>query len=292
MRPSIKSEKAKGFLCAILSGIVYGCMPFGASVLYSNGVTPIALVFLRNTLAIPFLAAICVFRKAPRLKGPSILKASAAGCMGCTATPLLLYLSYTGIDTGTATTLHYIYPAIVMLLCSVFFHDRMQPKELLCLCLSMAGVAFLSMRGGSMQLPFGFLCAACSGLTFAVYVTVIGKTELRNADPFRLALICSVSSSVLLIPFLFLGEKTGLPNTLRGWMIATLFAIMICCAAMTLFKKATELIGPQMAGILSTFEPLTGIVMGVLFLGESFGVLQLAGSLLILSSVILLSLKR
>ena len=288
----IRAYKAEGFLSAILSGILYGCMPIGASVLYSKGVTPIALVFLRNALAIPFLALICAFRKAPGIKGRSVLKAAVAGSMGCAATPLLLYLSYTGIDTGIATTLHYVYPAIVMLLCSVLFHDRMRPKELFCLFLSMAGVAFLSLRGGSMQRPFGFVCAACSGLTFAVYVTMIGKTELRDADPFRLALICCASASVLLFPFLLTGEKTGLPESADGWILSAAFAVMVCCAAMTLFKKATQLIGPQMAGILSTFEPLTGIVAGVLFLGESFGPIQFAGSLLILSSVILLSLRH
>ena len=92
--------------------------------------------------------------------------------------------------------------------------------------------------------------------------------------------------------FLLTGEKTGLPESADGWILSAAFAVMVCCAAMTLFKKATQLIGPQMAGILSTFEPLTGIVAGVLFLGESFGPIQFAGSLLILSSVILLSLRH
>ena len=45
-----------GYLCVILSAVIFGCMPLGANLLYAQGVTPMSLVFLRNLLSLPVLA--------------------------------------------------------------------------------------------------------------------------------------------------------------------------------------------------------------------------------------------
>ena len=45
-----------GYLCVILSAVIFGCMPLGANFLYAQGVTPMSLVFLRNLLSLPVLA--------------------------------------------------------------------------------------------------------------------------------------------------------------------------------------------------------------------------------------------
>ena len=42
-----------GYLCVILSAVIFGCMPLGANFLYAQGVTPMSLVFLRNLLSLP-----------------------------------------------------------------------------------------------------------------------------------------------------------------------------------------------------------------------------------------------
>ena len=33
-----------GYLCVILSAVIFGCMPLGANFLYAQGVTPMSLV--------------------------------------------------------------------------------------------------------------------------------------------------------------------------------------------------------------------------------------------------------
>ena len=48
-----------GYLCVILSAVIFGCMPLGANFLYAQGVTPMSLVFLRNLLSLPVLALLC-----------------------------------------------------------------------------------------------------------------------------------------------------------------------------------------------------------------------------------------
>ena len=45
-----------GGLCVILGAVIFGSMPLSANFLYAQDVTPMMLVFLRNTLSLPVLA--------------------------------------------------------------------------------------------------------------------------------------------------------------------------------------------------------------------------------------------
>ena len=49
----MRSEMYKGYIFAILSAVIFGCMPLMAKYIYAEGVTPTTLVFLRNLLALP-----------------------------------------------------------------------------------------------------------------------------------------------------------------------------------------------------------------------------------------------
>ena len=57
---------------------------------------------------------------------------------------------------------------------------------------------------------------------------------------------------------------------------------MICIGAVMLFHKGTFLIGAQRAAILSTFEPITSIFVGILFLNEMLTPRILLGSVITL----------
>jgi drug/metabolite transporter (DMT)-like permease len=50
-----------------------------------------------------------------------------------------------------------------------------------------------------------------------------------------------------------------------------------------------QLIGPSDTAILSTFEPVTGVIMGIVIFGERLSYSSAAGSFLIIFSVLLFS---
>ena len=65
---------------------------------------------------------------------------------------------------------------------------------------------------------------------------------------------------------------------MSGWGVAFLFSFAISVVAVVLFQEGTFLIGAQRAAILSTFEPITSIFFGILFLGEALTPRILLGS--------------
>ena len=47
----MRKTTVKGYFYAVLSAVLFGCMPLMATGIYDQGVTPTALVFWRNLLA-------------------------------------------------------------------------------------------------------------------------------------------------------------------------------------------------------------------------------------------------
>ena len=56
--------------------------------------------------------------------------------------------------------------------------------------------------------------------------------------------------------------------------------------------KAVRRIGPTLTSILGALQPLTAVVLGVLFLDEHLGVKTITGITLILASVIMIVLHQ
>ena len=122
---SSNAKRLTGYICAILSAVIYGCMPLMAKYIYAEGVTPMTLVLLRNALALPSLALPALLQKKP-LKRPArqILPLGIPALFGCVLTPVLLFSSYTYIASGTATVFHFVYPCLVLLIGFVFLRKK------------------------------------------------------------------------------------------------------------------------------------------------------------------------
>ena len=80
----------------------------------------------------------------------------------------------------------------------------------------------------------------------------------------------------------------GLP--LAAYSGSTLFALGVTCGAVVLFQQGTFCIGPEKASILSTFEPITSVVVGVAFMGEMIGFRDYVGIALVLAASILIAI--
>ncbi len=91
-----------GYLCVILSAVIFGCMPLGANFLYAQGVTPMTLVFLRNLLSLPVLALLCQKQGGLRISRGALLETSLTA-FGCCIAPILLFSSYRYLASGMAT---------------------------------------------------------------------------------------------------------------------------------------------------------------------------------------------
>lgn len=279
----------RGYLFVVCSAIIFGCMPLGAKFIYANGVNPISLAFYRNFLAIPAMYMIVKASGEPmRVSREDFKKLVVLSVLECVLTPTLMYQSYNYISSGTATTLHFIYPAVVILGETVFFKETLHLRQLLCVILCLLGVGMFYAPGGNINI-FGSFLAILSGVTYASYITLLFRFHLEHISGFKFSLYLSCICSVIM-PFICIPTRSlTLPGNLSCWVACFVFSLVLCISAVVLFRQGTLIIGGQRASILSTFEPITSIFIGILLFGEPFGWRTAVGSLSIICATILIA---
>lgn len=285
-----RSALIKGYLFAICSAVIYGCMPLMSKLIYADGVNPLSLVFLRNLLALPFLAGLALMEgQTLRIPLEALPGISLISVLGCSATPILLFFSYQFMDSGTATVFHYIYPAAVILGGMVFLRKKTQAGHLIGVALCAVGIFLF--YDPAMPISWqGSVLSISSGLTFAAYVLLLPvfpyKKQMGNfLFSFYVVLIGSIVTGLLC---LVTGQLT-LPATWSGWGLCLVFAIAVSVGAVVLFQQAAFTIGGERTSILGTLEPITSVLVGVIVFREAIGLRTVIGSVLVVSASIVIA---
>lgn len=280
----------KGTLLVIISALIYGSMPIIAKMIYRHGVNAITLVFFRNIFGIiPLYLWMKKRGEGIALTRAQIFPILLISLFGGILTPSLLFASYPYVASGTATTVHFIYPVFVLLGCTLFFKEPLDWVKGVCVLLCTAGV-FCFYTPGAQAEFLGLAFAFTSGVTFAVYVVGLSySVQLKGISAIQLCFyMSSVCAFVTLIYMLATNSLTP-PDSLEGWLLCLLFSFSVTLVATVCFQAGTFIVGSQRAAILSTFEPIASIVIGVAVLCEPFGWMTALGSALILGAVLLLT---
>ena len=277
-----------GYLCVILGAVLFGCMPLGANILYAQGVTPMSLVLLRNLLSLPILALLGSRQGGLRISRGALLEASAASFFGCWLAPILLFSSYRYLASGMAAVFHFTYPILVVL-SGYPLREKVKKSALGCALLCSLGILLLFDPHGALD-PVGVVFALTSGAAYAAYILVLGHFRHREVSGFRLSFYMAIVSMICTLILCLATGQLCLPQTPGGWGVAFLFSFAVSVGAIVLFQEGTFLIGAQHAAILSTFEPITSIFFGILFLNETLTPRILLGSAITLVAGVFITL--
>ncbi len=212
-------------------------------------------------------------------------------------TSFLLFLSYAYISTSLTTTLHFIYPLLVLIF--AMFFDGYRPSRLQKwgTLLSLAGL-YLAVRpsgGSGTNQGWGIALALGSALSFCLYVRFLNQEEIKGLDNTTLMLHILTSAALAwaipTVAVLAKGPHIPIvwPKAVAGIAGLALLSTVLGC---TFFSLGIRTIGSEKASILSVFEPVTAILAGVLLLGESLPATFALGSLLIILGSYLVSRNK
>ncbi len=283
---------SKGILFTFLSAVIFGFTPILVRISYNGGANGITIAFLRAYLALPFLYAL-VRRHGDSLGlSPKELKTVLMlGCVGSAATTLCLYISYNYISVGMATTLHFIYPLLVSIGCVLFLHQKLLSYQKTSLLLGCAGI-LLFMDFHSSGSMMGVFLALLSGVCYAFHISYMSASGIQDMYFFKLSFyLCLVMGTVCGLFGLATGNL-ALDMTKTACFFALMVSLLTSVGAISLLQLGIRLTGPSTAAILSTLEPITSVVLGILILHEELSVLKLLGCVLILSSVAVITFNQ
>ncbi len=285
----MKKHILRGYLSAIVSACLYGCMPLLTKFIYADGVNVFTVVLMRNLLAAPMLGILAKCRGQDlKVPGKALLSISAVGIFGSCLTPLLLFASYQYIASGAASVLHFVYPALTVGAGILFLRQRAKLSTIISIAVCMVGIAMFYDPSQPMDWRGGAL-AIGSGVTYTVYILLLAAFPYKEISGFRFSFWFSASNSVLLLAVCLCSGQLVLPATLTGWVLSFLLAFVTNVGAVVLFQQGALLVGSQRTAILSTLEPTVGVFLGALVFNEVIGIRTAIGSVLVLLASVLIA---
>lgn len=206
---------------------------------------------------------------------------------------MVQYTYFASIKAGNAaaaTVLQYLMPAIIIIYMALKTRRAPQKIEILCVVLAIVGTFVLVTHGSldTLSIP---LDALLWGLLSAVAAAIYTTTPKRLIRKWRATLVVGwgmliggLVLSPLCPPWQFVGDWQALSALTYAYIIIFGTVVAFGC-----YLGSTKYIEPTETSILGSVEPLSAIVFSVIFLGASFGVLDIAGTLLIISTVFFLA---
>lgn len=283
------SRSQKGLCMVILSGIVFGVMPSAVTFCYSQGVTASLVILFRyiflSLVLLPSAIKSHDLWNNYRANWKKLLFLTLAG----TATPLLLFTAYSSLPTGIATTIHFIYPVIVVLICTVVFHERLSKGKMLCFALCVGGILLMVETSSQKLSTVGMLAAFLSSVTWGCYIVFLNKIDLQNVTSGQIVFYVGIGSLVLITLYGILTGSFSAAVTGIGWAALIVSNLIIAVFGSMFFAIGTQYTDAQSSAIASTLEPITSIIVGVLFLNEHLSARSAAGAAMVLAAVTLLA---
>lgn len=205
-------------------------------------------------------------------------------------TSITLLLGYANIASGIASTINFMYPVVVALCMMVFFGEKKSLVNLISILISIFGVYLLAsgdglrVEGGNTAL--GLSCSIISAFSFAAYYILMKQVKADKIEVVKLTTWIMLLSAVYFVicGFIFDGKIT-IVTDLRLWGYIAGLGLWSTMVSNFTGVKAVRRIGPTMTSILGALQPLTAVVLGVLFLNEHLGVRTIIGISIIMITV-------
>ena len=292
--------KLKGIVLTMLSSITFGfAFTLGPMTYGAGGSNPVTLTFLRNFLSLPFLLLIVLFLKVDlRVTKNQLKNLAILGFIGNSITTLMLNIAFAHIDVGIVTPIHFTYPIFVTLGCVLFFHEKLSKQKIIALVIAMSGIGCFfieSLNSASFNSStlIGLILAVASGAFYAFYIIIMDKSGLKSESPFKITFYVAIASSIGMFFYGISTNQLVLSSlTTKSWIISAVFAFLCTVVALSLLQVGIKHIGASEVAVISTFEPITSVIFGILLLNEKITPIKIIACILIFSGVLILSFAK
>ena len=204
------------------------------------------------------------------------------------STAILLIESYDYIPSGIATTIHFLYPLAVTLTMSWLFGEKTTATTYIAVVVSLVGVGLLAW-GNHTEGDFhkGVTLSLLTVISYAAYIIGIMRSRASTIDSLVLTFYVLVIGAALF--FIYALSTTGIEaiHHWSDWRDLVMLALICTVLSDYTLILAIKRIGSTLTSILGSMEPLTAVIVGVVYFGEHFDSSSVAGLILIIVAVVL-----
>jgi drug/metabolite transporter (DMT)-like permease len=220
----------------------------------------------------------------------NIVFLSFLGVIGYAFFTMLFYIAAhrtTAINIGI---LQGAIPIFVLLGGLLTYKTRIEPLQILGICVTLTGVALIVTAGdfsrlSNLGINGGDLLMLLACLCYAGYV--LGLKRCQFCSTISQFTVMVAAAFFAACPFILIEWYWGLLQwpTPRGWLLVALITVFPSFLAQLGFIQGVALIGPGRAGIFINLVPVFASILAILLLGESFHWFHALALMLVLGGI-------
>lgn len=301
------SYRAWGLLFAFGGAVGFAFRPLLIKLCYAaHPVTPATLLFLRMTLTLPFFLAVAIWLarrgaaagQAPHASLTPRDWAAVAG-LGFVGYYLASFLDIMGLQyvgAGIGRLIGFLYPTIVVALSLLFLKKRPTRRELAALVVCYAGIALvvsdqIGANPADRLFLFGVLLCLLNAICYAVYL-VAGSQLTQRIGSMRFTAYTMIAATLpAVVQFMALESRESLDLPAQVWWYMLILVTFATILPVFMVAEALKRIGANHFALIGGIGPVVAVIAGAVGLEEPVTLIQVAGSVLVISGVLLVSLK-
>ncbi|NWF46243.1 DMT family transporter [Hydrogenophaga sp. D2P1] len=285
---------ATGLLLASAGSIAFSGKAIIVKLAYRHGVDAVTLIMYRMLFALPLFLALAWWasRGKAALTGKDWLGIVGLGFTGYYLASFLDFWGLQYVSASLERLILYLNPTLVLVLGWLVYQRRISGLQALAMAVSYAGVLLVFGHEAGFQGPnavLGALLVFGSAISYAIYLVYSGELVKRLGSLRLVGLATSVACGLCLLQFVVLRPLSAADVAPEVIWLSLLNATLCTFAPVLMVMMAIERIGAGLAAQTGMIGPMSTIAMGVLILDEPFNGWIVAGTVLVLSGVFLVT---
>lgn len=287
-----------GIYIRLLLTMIFWGGTFVAGRIASHAMHPITAATGRFTLASLILLSFIYFkeRQFPRLSLPEWGAMFLLGLTGVFTYNLFFFSGLQLVEAGRASMIIAANPVLTTILAVILFKERFNCSRSLGIVLSVTGALVVISHGKLLLLfqgsiGYGELCILGSVLSWSAYTLLGRKMLMSTISPLTAVTYSCCTGSLLLLATLFISGKSHELTTfsLQGSCALAYLAFFGTALGFIWFYEGVQQLGAGRASLFVNLVPVSGILSGILILGEKIDMSLAIGGGLVLFGLLLIN---
>lgn len=273
---------AQGYLLVILAALLWSISGPIAKLAYEHGATPAEAGFWRAGFGALFFWLHALRNGDYHVARSDILKLLLFGALCIAAMNYCFMHSVRQAGAGMATVLLYTSPIYVAAMSRFFFKERLSNLKKFAIVLAFAGVACISLSGGSAasgRMPASMAFGLLAGLAYSVQY-IVSKIFLGRYSGISIYCYGFLGAMATLLPFI---SFTGI--SLTGWLALLAVGFFSTYVAYCAYGLALKILPATKAAVAANVDPLFAALVAWIWWGEVLPPMAFAGGACVVAAV-------
>ncbi|MDP0926302.1 EamA family transporter [Paracoccus onubensis] len=244
------------------------------------GFSPMTVAMLR---ALPAgLLLLVIMRQLPA--GIWWLRAFVLGALNISIFLSMLFVAAYRLPGGVAGTVLSAQPLIVVFLAAFLLSGRLRPLTVVAALVGMGGVALLVLTPSASLDAIG-IAAGLAGATSMALGSILARKWQPPVSPLTFTAWQLTCGGLLLLPVVLVVDHAIPVPTVSNLLGLVWLGLIGAAVTYALWFRGIGRLAPSVVSSLLFLSPLTAVLLGWVFLGQTLSILQITGIALVIGSI-------